>query len=121
MNELETTFGKCKPYAGQSLLEHFGKLIYMSEAELQREAENFLRVVATWVYRKFSGRRKGGVPMGYLHRFILPEDEEIQFTRALMVQIVHNLRRRGLREFDESRQSPTFDLLVRAYDQARRR
>lgn len=122
MNEiLNTAFRSSKPYRGQGLAAHFGSLIYMSDADLQREGKRFLTVMTTWVYRKFRGRRKGGIPLGYLSRFVLRDDVEIDFTRALMVQIVRTLRKRGLCEYDEKSASPTFDLLVRAYERAQRR
>jgi len=121
MNEiLDQAFLSSRPYRGRSLREHFGDLLFMSDAELAREAESFLKLMATWVYRKFRGRRKGGVPLGYLSRFVLRDEVKIDFTRALMIQIVRILRRRGLREYDEEKDSPTLDLLVRAYDRARR-
>lgn len=112
----------CKPYRGQGLAEHFGGLLSWSDAKLRSEGEKFLQVMATWVYRKFSGRREGGVPLGHLSRFVLPDDTEIKLTQALMVQIVRTLRRRGLREYDENDvASPHFNLLVRAYDRVQGR
>ena len=117
---LDQAFRSSRPYRGQSLREHFGSLLYLSNAELAREAERFLKVVATWVYRKFRGRRKGGVPLGYLGRFVLPDDTKLEFTRALMVHLVHLMRKRGLREYDSSSASPLFEQLERAYDRARR-
>lgn len=120
MRDLLYAFKQAKPYRGKSLTRHFGDLLFLSNAELQREAENFLQVIATWVYRKFSRRRRGGVPTGYLSRFVLPESEEIDLTRTLMVHLVCLMRKRGLQEYDSTRISPLFEDLVRAYDRARR-
>lgn len=121
MNEtLDHAFSQCRPYRGQSLVAHFGSLLYLSDADLQREGQNFLRLMATWVYRKFSGRRKGGVPLGYLEQFVLPDTQKLDFTRALMVQIIRTLRKRGIKEYDEEKASLLFDQLERAYDRARR-
>lgn len=111
---------KAKVYRGQTLYQYFGDLLFKSDAELNKEAANFLRIVATFVYRQFSQRRKGGVPLGHLSTFVLPESTKLDLARTMMLYIVRVLRKRGLREFDAARKSPTFDLLVRAYDQARR-
>jgi hypothetical protein len=106
-------------YRGKTLVEWFGDLPTKSDADLDREGKDFLRVLTTWVVRQYSGRRKGGVPTGNLVKFALPESQKIDFTRTIMIFLVRTLRKRGLRETDLSRLSPTFDLLVRAYEKTR--
>ena len=108
-------------YVDKTLVEWFGDLLTMSDAELDREGKDFLKILTTWVVRNFSNRRKNGVPVGYLDKFIYPDNQKIDFTRAVMVFIVRILRKRGLRETDQSRKSATFDLLVKAYELTPRR
>lgn len=121
MDTLLDALNKGKAYRGRTLAAHFDYLLFKSSAELDRESRDFLKVVSTWVYRQFSRRRRGGVPLGYLSKFVLPEGTKLDLTRAMMLHVVRILRKRGLREFDAVRESPTFELLVRAYDHAQRR
>jgi hypothetical protein len=120
MNALFDVLSHLPAYRGKTLVEWFAEFLQKSDADLEREGSNFLKVLTTWVVRQYSGRRKGGVPIGNLDRFAYRNSEKIDFTRAVMVFIVRILRKRGLRETDLSRKSPTFELLVRAYEKTER-
>jgi hypothetical protein len=117
---LDQAFRQATPSTAKTLQQHFGETLLVSDAELQKEGENFLKTMATWVYRKFSDRRKNGVPLGYLDKFVLPADRPIDFTRTLMLQLVRTMRQRGLREYDLSKKSPLLEELGRAFDNARK-
>lgn len=100
----------------KTMVEWFGDLLTMSDANLDKMGSDFLKVLSTWVVRNFSARRKNGVPVGELGKFIYPESQKIDFTRALMVHIVRILRKRGLRETEAARKNATFELMLKAYD-----
>jgi hypothetical protein len=119
MNPLFDVLAHLPAYHGKILVEWFVELLQKSDADLDREGSNFLKVLTTWVVRQYSGRRKGGVPTGSLDRFVYRDSEKIDFTRTVMVFLVRILRKRGLRETDLSRKSAAFELLVRAHDKTR--
>lgn len=113
----DASFKVARPYRGKTLPEHLGDLLTMKEAELRKESAGFLKIMATWVFRAFASRRKGGVPTGELARFVHPDGVKLDFTRAITVHLVGLLRKRGLVEVDRQT-NPQFEQLLRAYDTA---
>lgn len=109
-------FEASRTYAGRSLKEHFGETLYKSDSDLARESASFLKLMATWVYRKLRERRGKVVPLGEFSRFVYDDSVEINLFERLMTQIVVILRKRGLREWDSKNSSPTSKALVRAYE-----
>lgn len=103
------------------LNDHFGELLVKSDTEIEKGLTDFLKVLATYVFRSFSQRRKDGVPMGYLGKFVYPESTKINLTQTMMLHIVKILRKRGLRESIAAKKSAVFDQLESAYERAAQR
>jgi|GEM_PF-6654998 len=113
----DAAFSAARPYTGYTLTGHFGGLVQLNAEELRRYNEDFLKLVATWVYRKFSGRRKGGVPLGELQRFVYPDDKKLELVEAAMYYLLGVFRKKGLIEVDRQT-NPQFEQLLRAFDTA---
>lgn len=112
-------FENAKPYRGKSLADWLSKWVTMRETDLTKSNASFLTTMTTWVVRNFTERRKGGVPMGNLAKFALPESQKIDFTGAISAMVVATFHKRGLIEAD-SQPTAQFQRLVDAFDRARK-
>ena len=118
-SEAEKALKKARPYRGRNLCEYFGDVLTMKDGQLAQEEKGFFKLMATWVYRSLVGRRKGGVPIGELGKFVHPDNFKPNFVRAIMIHLVYILRKRGLRESDVvTRDKSEFEQLIRAFDVA---
>lgn len=108
-----------KPYIGKSLLGWLGKWVTMTTKDLEKVNQPFLKTITTWVVRNYAQRRKGGVPMGDLAKFALPNTQKFNFIEALIAQIVLTLRKRGLLEAD-TQPTQQFQRLLDAFDRCKR-
>ena len=116
--ELDAAFKAGRPYRGLTLHEHLGDTLFVSDADLRRASEGFLKTMTTWIFRSFRTRRGKPVPLGEIARFVHPDETRIDLMRTIVLYFVGILRKRGLREYDMFRKSPAFDEMVRAFDKA---
>jgi len=117
MNKIYDTTLKRNGYVQSlTLWQHLSKWLAMSTSDLGRNNASFLKTITTYVVRNFQKRRKGGVPVGNLDRFIYPADKKINLFDTLAAMIIGILRKRGVRELQERHSNQTLELLIKAYD-----
>lgn len=120
MNDyLQKAFAAGKAYRGKNLADWLAKWVLMKTPDLEKVNRQFLTILTTWVVKRFAARRKGGVPVGNLGRFALPDSQKINFIEALCAFVILILRKRGLIEADRQ-PSDSFRRLLDAFDRAPR-
>jgi len=105
-----------KPYKGKSLFEWLRVWVEASQGNLDHATAQFLPVMTGWIVARYREGRKGGVPVGYLYKFV-PKGH-VNLLEILTVMLVSILRKRGLREAD-TLPTPQFTRLVEAWDRAK--